>query len=166
MSADPLIAQVVAHDMELLLYGPLSDGEYQGVSVYAIPQAIILYVLLNNKRNGEHPALAGFLLGDLQAVSVPVPDNIAEPQLQYVADAQAQIPFQHQGGGYPLIWAVTAEPLSHSLYDLPVLLGGERLGFLVHGGLHRQKFVFCGGKVRVFGVVTGKSRNYWVLVFV
>ena len=89
MRADTLEAQVITHDMELLLYGPLGDGEYQGVSVYAIPQAIILYVLLNDQRDGEHAALAGFLLGDLQAVSVPVPDNIAEPQLQYVADPQA-----------------------------------------------------------------------------
>ena len=89
VGADTLIAQVVAHDMELLLYGPLGDREYQGVSVYAIPQAIILYVLLDNKRNREHVALAGFLLGDLQAVSVPVSDNITGPQLQYVADPQA-----------------------------------------------------------------------------
>ena len=89
VSANPLKAQILAHDMELLLYGPLSDGEYPGVSVYAVPQAIILYVLLDNQRNGEHPALAGFLLGDLQAVSVPIPDNIARPQLQYIADSQS-----------------------------------------------------------------------------
>ena len=48
-----------------------------------------IYVLLDNKRNREHAALAGFLLGDLQAVSVPVSDNITGPQLQYVADPQA-----------------------------------------------------------------------------
>ena len=89
VGADPLIAQIIAHDMELLLNGSLSNGKYQGVSIYTIPQAIILYVLLDNQWNSEHPALAGFLLGDLQAVSVPVPDNIAGPQLQYVADPQA-----------------------------------------------------------------------------
>lgn len=88
VGADSLKTQVLAHDMELLLYGPLGDGEYQGISVYTVAQAIILYVLLDNQRDGEHAALAGFLLGDLQAVSVPVPDNIAGPQLQYVADPQ------------------------------------------------------------------------------
>lgn len=54
-----------------------------------VPQTVIFNILLNDQRNSEHAALAGFLLGDLQAVSVPVPDNIAGPKFQYVADPQA-----------------------------------------------------------------------------
>ena len=65
-------------------------------------------------------------------------------QPQYVADAQAQVPLQHQGRGNPFIGPASAEPLPHGLDDLLILLGGERLRFLVHGGLHRQKFVFSG----------------------
>lgn len=149
VGADTLIAQVVAHDMELLLYGPLGDGENQRVSVYAVPQAIVFYVLLDNQRNREYPALAGFLLGDFQTVSVPVPDNIAGSQLQYIADTQAQISLQHQGGGDTLIGAATAEPLPHGLDYLFILLGGERLCLFVHGDLHLEKFVISGGKVRV-----------------
>ena len=75
--------------MKLLLYGSLGDGENQIFTSDIVAQAIILYVLLDNKRDGEHAVLACFLLGDFQAVSVPVPDNITRPQLQYIADTQA-----------------------------------------------------------------------------
>ena len=67
----------------------LGDGENQRVSVYAIAQAIILYVLLNDQRNREHAAFTCFLFGDFQTVSVTIPHNITMPQLQYIADTQA-----------------------------------------------------------------------------
>lgn len=164
--ADTLIAQIIAHKAELLLYGPLGNGENQLVVADIVPQAIVFYVLLYDQRDGEHAALARLLLGDLQTVSVSIPDNITRAELQYIADAQSQISFQHKGGCNPLIGAAPAKALFHGPYNLFVLLCGERLCFLIHGGLHGQKFVFSSGKVRVCGAAAEMSRNCWVLVFV
>lgn len=69
VSADPLKAQVVAHDTELLLHGPLGDGENQIVAADIVAQAVVLDILLDHQRDSEHAALAGFLFGNLQAVA-------------------------------------------------------------------------------------------------
>ena len=85
MRTDPLKAQVVAHDTELLLHGPLSDGKNQIVTADIVAQAIILNVLLDHQWDGKHTTLAGFLLNDLQTVPIPVPDDIPGAKLQYIA---------------------------------------------------------------------------------
>ena len=66
VSADPLKAQVVAHDTELLLHGPLGDGENQIVAADIVAQAVVLDILLDHQRDSEHAALAGFLFGRLK----------------------------------------------------------------------------------------------------
>lgn len=57
-------------------------------------------VLLHHKGNCEHSALACFLFGDLQAVAVTILHNVARSEFEDVANPQAQVSFQHKGGGY------------------------------------------------------------------
>ena len=87
--ADTLKAQIVTNNVELLLYGSLGDRKNQLVPANTIPQAIVFDVLLNNQRDGENAVLPCFLLSDLKAISVTIPDNIAGAQLQNIADTQA-----------------------------------------------------------------------------
>lgn len=77
VSADIRVAKVVANDGQLLLHGPLRDGEYPLIAPDAIAQTVVFNILLDYQRHGEDPALPGLLLHNLQAEAVSVPDNIA-----------------------------------------------------------------------------------------
>ena len=57
VSADTLIAEVVADNGKLLLYGALCDGENQVFALYPIAQAVVFYVLLYDKGHSENAAL-------------------------------------------------------------------------------------------------------------
>ena len=74
--ADPLKAQVVAHDVKLFLYSPFGDGENQVIAADVVAQAVVLDVLLDHQRHCEQAALARFLLNNLQTVPVSVPADI------------------------------------------------------------------------------------------
>ena len=137
MCADTLNAQIAADKGELLLHSAFRDGEDQIISSDAVPQTVVLNVLRNHERDGEDAPLAGLLLHDLKTVSVPVLHDLARAELHNVADAQAQVSLQHKGRCDALIRAASAEALLHGLYDLLVLLGGERLCLLVHGSLQQ-----------------------------
>ena len=65
VSADAVIAQVIANDVELFLHRTLSNGEDDGGSRYVIPQAVVFDVLLDNQRDGKRSLLTGLLLHDV-----------------------------------------------------------------------------------------------------
>lgn len=135
VGADALIAQIVTHQPQLFLDGTLCDGEHPFVPADSVAEAVIFHVLPNDQRNGEHPCFAGFLLGDFEAEPVSVPDNVAQTQLQDIADPQPQIGLQNQCGGDALIGTTAGEASLHSADNLLILLCGECPCFLVHGGL-------------------------------
>lgn len=135
VGADTLIAQIITDDGKLLLHRPFRNGEDNIGVADAVAQTIVLDILLNDHRHGEDSALSGFLLHHFQTVAVSIPDDIARPQLQYIADAQAQVSFQHQSRRYPFIGAATAKALLHIVDDFLVLLLCQSLGFLVHSYL-------------------------------
>ena len=83
----------------------------------------------------EDPALAGLLLHDFQPVSITIPDDVAQPELQDVADPQPQIALQNQSRGDPLIGTAARETFPQGLYDLLVLICGQCFCFLVHSFL-------------------------------
>lgn len=139
VGADPFQIQIITHDFQLLLDGSFSDREDQVVPADAISQAVVLDVLLNQERNGEHSPLACLLLHHFQPETVSVSYDVARSQLNDVADPQAQVSLQHQSGGDAVIGAATAEPLAHGLNYLLVLIGCQCLCFLVHGSPPRVK---------------------------
>lgn len=65
VSADTLIAKIIAYKRKLLLHGPLRDGEDKLIRLYAAAQTEVLNVLLDDKRNGEGSALPGLLLNEV-----------------------------------------------------------------------------------------------------
>lgn len=79
VSAYIRIAQIVTDDCKLLLDCPFRDRENALRGPDAVAQAVIFYVLLDNKGNREHSALSGFLLHHFQTEAVAIPDNIAKP---------------------------------------------------------------------------------------
>ena len=135
MGADPFNIQIVAYDFQLLLDCSFADWENQIRPSDAVPQAIVFNVLLNQKRDSKHTPLSCFLLHHFQTVAVSVPYDIARSEFDDVTDPQTQVPLQHQSSGDPVIRAATTETFPHSLDNLPVLLRGQHLGFLVHGNL-------------------------------
>ncbi len=62
VSADALIAEIVADKRKLLLNGPLRDREDKLIRLDAAAQTEVLNVLLDDKRDGEGSALPGLLL--------------------------------------------------------------------------------------------------------
>jgi len=132
VSADALIAKVVADNGKLFLYGALCDGEDSLIALDGVSQTVVFYVLSNHKGDSENSALACFLLHDFKPVSVAVSHNVAEPEPENIADSQTKVAFQHKRGGDALIGAAAAEAFLHSLYYFFVLLSGERLCSLVH----------------------------------
>ena len=135
VGADALKAQVVADDGELLLNCAFSDGENQIFSADTIPQTVILHILSDDQRDGEDTVFSCFLLYDFKAEAVTIPNNVTGAEFHDVADPQAQISLQNKGGCDALIGATTEESRFHGLDDFLVLLRGESLCFLVHGGL-------------------------------
>ena len=82
------IVKIITDDCKLLLDCPFRDRENALRAPDAVAQTVVLNILLNQERDGKDSALPGFLLHDFQTVAVAVPDNIAKPQLQYIADTQ------------------------------------------------------------------------------
>lgn len=165
VGADAVIAQVVADYAELLLHGSFCEREYPISEPDAVPETVVFYVLLDDERDSKHTPFAGLLFNDLQAVTVTVPDNITRAKSEYIADAQAQVALQHQGGGDALVWAASAEAFFHCLDDLFVLLCGERDRLLVHGLLLKSSYL-SAGKVLIIVDASSFGRDYWFLVFV
>lgn len=65
VSADALIAEIVADKRKLLLNGPLRDREDKLIRLDAAAQTEVLNVLLDDKRDGEGSALPGLLLNEV-----------------------------------------------------------------------------------------------------
>ena len=137
MGADALEAQVIADNGKLLLDCPLRNRKNMVRPLDAVPQTVVLDVLLDYQRDSEDTAFACLLLHDLQAIAVPIQNDVAGAEAENVADPQAQVPFQHKGGGNALIRAAAAEALLHRGYDLLVLLCGQGSCLLVHGSLQK-----------------------------
>ena len=135
VGADPFQIQIVAHDFQLLLDGSFSDREDQIVPADAISQAVVFDILLNQERDGEHSALPCLLLHHFQTEAISILYDVARPQLDDVADPQAQVSFQYQRSGNAVIGAATAEPFSHCLDNLLILFCCQRFCFLVHSDL-------------------------------
>lgn len=65
VSADALIAKIIADKRKLLLNGPLRDREDKLIRLDASAQTEVLNVLLDDKRHGEGSALPGLLLNEV-----------------------------------------------------------------------------------------------------
>ena len=135
VGADALVTQIVADYPQLFLNCSFCNWENGFRFGDAVSQTVIFDVLLNDKGNCKHSAFACLLLHHFQSEAISITNDVAEPKVQNVADTQAQVSFQHQDRGDPLIGAAAAKTLSHGLNDFLVLLCGQSLCFLVHGCL-------------------------------
>ena len=127
VGADTVIAQVIADDMQLLLDRALCDGEYNLLASNPMTQAVILNVLVKHQRHSEDPALSCLLLHNLQAVTITIPYNVTQTELQNIADPKPQIALQNQNCGNPLIRTAAGETFPHGLDGLLILLCGRIL---------------------------------------
>ena len=139
MGADPFVTEIVADDGKLLLDHPRRDGKNELLRSDAVAQTVVFDVLLEHKGNREDTLLPRFLFADGQAETVTVPHDVAKAEADDVADPQAQVAFQHKGGGDALIGATAAKTFLHGRDDFFVLLRGQSLCFLVHGILQKMK---------------------------
>lgn len=135
VSADTLIAKIIAYKRKLLLHGPLGEREDALIVLYTAAQAKVFDVLLDDKRHGERTALLRLLLDDFKMIPSAIVDYIAWAELQNIADAQAQVSLKHKRGRYALIRAASGEALSHGGDYFLILLGRERDGLFIHNGL-------------------------------
>ena len=133
VGADAGEAQVVAHILQMLLDGTLCQRENNVRGGNGVVQAITADELIQGKGDSEHPCLPGFLFSDGQAVTISVPDNIAQPEFQNVGNADAQVSLQHERSCDPFIGLASAKALLHGLDDLFVLVSGESHSLYVHG---------------------------------
>ena len=132
VSADILIAQIVADDVQLLLDRALCDGEYDLRASNTMTQAVILNVLVKHQGDSEDPALSCLLLHNLQAVTITIPYNVAQTELQNIADPKPQVALQNQRRGDAIIGSAAGKAFPHGLNDLFVLLCGQCFCFLIH----------------------------------
>ncbi len=113
MGANPIVTQVVANGVKLFLHGSFCNREDDFCRLDLVAEAVVLNVLLDHQRNGEHSTLAGLLLCYFQSMAVTIPYNVAEPQFQDVADPQTQIALQNQDGGNTLVGATSRKTCFH-----------------------------------------------------
>ena len=77
VSADAVIAQIITDDFQLLLDGSLADGEKKVGGLDAIPKAIVLHILPNDKGNCKDALFPCLLLCNGEAVAVAIAhDNL------------------------------------------------------------------------------------------
>ena len=122
--ADSLESQIVTDDGKLLLHSPFRDGENQVFSADAIPQAVILHILSDDKRDSKDSILSCLLLHDFKAETVTISNDVTGAEFYDVADPQAQVSLQDKGGCDALVGTAAAESLFHGLNDFFVLLDG------------------------------------------
>lgn len=132
VSADALIAEVVTDAGQNLLNFSRRDGEDQITVSDAVAQTVILDVLLNHERDREDALLSRLLLDDGQAEASAVVHDVTGTQTHDVADAQAEVPFEHERRGDTLIGTAAAKALAHGRDDFFILLSRESGCFLVH----------------------------------
>ena len=133
--ADALIAEVITDAGKDLLHFPCRDGEYQITVSDAVAQTVILDVLLDHERDCEIASLSRLLLDDGQAEASAVVHNVTGTQTHDVADAQAEVPFEHESRGDTLIGTAAAKAFAHGRDDFLVLFRRESGCFLVHFSL-------------------------------
>lgn len=133
VGTDARDAQIVTHVFQVLLDSPFGQRENNVCGGNAIVQTITSDELIQGKGDGEHPCLPGFLFGDRQAVTIPVLDDITQPEFQNVGNADAQVGLQHECGCNPFVGLAPAKALLHGLDDFFVLIGGECHGLFIHG---------------------------------
>lgn len=95
VGTDIPVTQVVADGFEMALDGPLRHWENPLLFRDTMVQAVAPDELIEGQRYREHPGLPGLLLGDGQAVALPVLDDIRKPKLQDIGDPQPQVCLQH-----------------------------------------------------------------------
>lgn len=125
--------QVVTHQLELLLDSTFREGENRFRRGNVMFQAVELDELIEGDGDGEVPYLAGLLFRDGKAVSVTIPHDVVQPELQDIRDAQTEVCFQHKGSCYPVIRSASGEALAHGRDDFFVLFQGQCYCGLVHG---------------------------------
>ena len=113
----------------------------------AIPQAVILYVLLDHERDCEDTLLACLLFHDGEAEASAIIHNVAGTELHDIADPQPKVSFQHESRCHSLIGTEEAAAFLHGSYNVLVLFCGQSRCFLVHFCLQVRicqagKFVF------------------------
>ena len=135
VSADSLIAKVITDAGQNLLHFPRRDGENQITVTDAVAQTVILDVLLNHERDREIASLSRLLLDDREAEASAVVHNVTGTQTHDVADAQAEVPFEHESRGDTLIGTAAAKAFAHGRDDFFILLSRESGCFLVHFSL-------------------------------
>ena len=77
VSADSIETQIVTDNVQLLLYCPFCHWKNDICALDPLTQAVVLNVLLNDKRDSKSPALAGLLLYNIQPESVTISYNVA-----------------------------------------------------------------------------------------
>lgn len=122
VSADALIAEVITDAGKDLLHFPRRDGENQITVSDAVAQTVILDVLLNHERDREDALLSRFLLDDGQAEASAVVHDVTGTKTHDVADAQAEVPFEHKRRGDTLIGTAAAKAFAHGRDDFFILL--------------------------------------------
>ena len=133
--ADALIAEVVTDAGKDLLHFPRGDGENQIAVSDAVAQAVVFDVLLDHERDREDALLSRLLLDDGQAEASAVVYDVTGTQTHNVADAQAEVPFEHERRGDTLIGTAAAKAFAHGRDDFFILLSRESGCFLVHFSL-------------------------------
>lgn len=95
VGADVLIAEIVADELEVVLYLPNRDGE-QKVSVgQLVALGVVAEEIVHRFGNRECAPLPGLLLHGVQPPTVAVPDDVCHPHVQNVTHPHTEVRFSH-----------------------------------------------------------------------
>ena len=77
VGADAIETQIIADCLELFLDSANRERKDEVISADVVSQTIILNILLNYQRDCKGSALAGFLLCEVETVTISISDDIA-----------------------------------------------------------------------------------------
>ena len=133
-----VILQIFADQLQLFLHGSGRDREDPLFVLDFIVQAIKTNIIVQSQRNRKGSLLARLLLSDVQSVPATILDDVTRPQLQNIADPDAQVCFQDKSRGDPVVRPESGEPISHCIDDLMVLFFAQSYRSIAHFYLTTQ----------------------------
>lgn len=116
-----LIAQIISDLLQMLLYCPFRDREYDIVPANTVFQAVDLHKLIDHEGYREGPLLLRLLFGNVQPIPGSVFDDIAQAQSEDVLYPQSQVRLKNQARCDPVIRTESGAAFAHCSYDFSVL---------------------------------------------
>ena len=141
MCADIRITKCIAYSFKMFLYSAYGDREHALIGRNVMFSTISAEEVIHSIGNGKRSLFPGLFLNNVESVSVSIPNDIIQFQLEDIANAHSKICFCGKNSRYAGIGAERAVPGADCANESSVLIGSQ--SFHADIFLSDSDFVYC-----------------------